>query len=102
MAHNVHLPTAAVVVRNPLLRNLVREDLERSGFAVIAVSASDDGSGADVVVSDRRDVIGGLDATVLINGAIEFLLPGRSVVYPISAVGSIPDILRRETQRKAS
>ncbi len=102
MARHVWKPTAAIVVRNPLLRNLVREDLERGGFAVTSVTATDTGEGAEVLVTDVRNVTRGSAATVRINGAIEFDLLDRTVIYPLTAVGDIPDIIRAETQRKAS
>jgi hypothetical protein len=102
MARESSKPTAAVAVRNPLLRNLVREDLEANGFHVTSVSATSGGDHADVVVTDSRTSIRGTSATIVVNGAIEFILPGRTVTYPSDCADKIPEILRNEVEGMAS
>src|SRR4051812_8832796 len=102
MTHQALRPTAAIAVRNPLLRNLLREDLEQNGFDVRSVSSTECGDRAEIVVSDGIVRIGGTSATIRIADVLEVPLPDRTVVYPARCVDRIPEIFRAETERRMS
>ena len=94
--------TASIAVRSPFLRNLLREDFESSGYAVVSVSASGAIDPADVVVTDIASAVGGRYATVRIGDLIEVDLPGRVITYPIEALDHLCDILHAESNGMAS
>src|SRR3990170_2612772 len=93
----------AIALRNGALRNLVRADLERSGFEVVSVSAEPStGAEADVVVTEFPEMSGPLTVRVVDGDSLRS--NGSTVWLPVTELTRLPDVIRgrSETWRRAS
>ena len=87
-------PTVSLEMGPGLLADLVRTDLERSGFIVITGGRL---RNADVLVTDERDRRSGRTLTVLIGPAeIEVRGPNGMWWFPITEIERLGDVLSLE------
>ncbi|HYZ91573.1 MAG TPA: hypothetical protein VFA34_04160 [Actinomycetota bacterium] len=86
--------SVAISLRAPVMRNLIRADLERNGFRVRSVSAGGRDEGADILVTDDGGTGGRL--TVRLNGEVEPLWRGDVLWYPVALLETLAPDLRRE------
>jgi hypothetical protein len=86
-------------MRSGPLRNLLRADLERSGFHVLRVSAGDPIEGTDVLVTDA-DRAHGRELTVRVANVIEIAGVNGTMFYPATELDRLGEFLREELSRR--
>ena len=87
--------SVAISLKAPLIRSLLREDLERSGFFVRSVSAGGGTDHADVVITDNGETSGRL-LTVRVGEALELQWKDGTLRYPLTKLDRLADMLRSE------
>src|SRR5687767_4113994 len=88
--------TVGLTVADGPLGDLLRTDLERSGFSVVAVDPG--APPPEVVVTDHRGPSGRL-LTVRLNGEVEHVSRDGEWWFPTSELDRLPEVLGVELQR---
>jgi hypothetical protein len=93
--------SVVITVHDPVLRNLLRNDLERNGFYVSSVSADHDFCPADIVISDRNSAPG-RKLTVRLAECGEPRSEDGTIWYPSIQLDRLPGFLRAELECRSS
>lgn len=94
--------SVAITMREPALRNLLRADLERGGFHVVAVRSTGADPDVDVLVTDEGAQHGKELTVRLSSDLTEPRSANGTLWFPSTELDRLPEFLREEIVRRRS